>query len=96
MVFLLFLFFTWMILIGIQELMETFQMVDCTPLTSLMGLNSKLFAYSLGEITDATLYRKLIGSLILLLNTRLDLSFSISTLSSFMENLSYLHWLASL
>ena len=59
-------------------------MVDCTTLSSPMDPNSKLSTLGLGELADAPLYRKLIESLILLLNTRLDLCFSISTLSLFM------------
>ena len=69
----------------IQELLESFQIVDCHPLTSPMDPNSKLSAHSLDEPVDATLYGKLVGSLIWLLNTHLDLGFSIRTLSSFMQ-----------
>ena len=48
----------------IQELLESFQMVDCTALSSPMDPNSKLSTHGPRELADAPLYRKLIGSLI--------------------------------
>lgn len=41
---------------------------------------------------DATLYRQLVGSLIYLTTTRLDLAYAVSTLSQFMSKPLESHW----
>ena len=44
---------------------------------------------------DATLYRQLVGSLIYLTTTRLDLAYSVSVLSQFMSKPLESHWVAT-
>ena len=48
-----------------------------------------------GELVDPTLYHQLIGSLMYLVNTRLDMSFAVNTLSQFMVKPRRLHWIAA-
>ena len=45
-----------------------------------------------GELVDPTLYLQLIGSLMYLVSTRLDLSFAVNTLSHFMVEPRRVHW----
>jgi len=44
---------------------------------------------------DPTLYRQLIGSLMYLVNTRLDFCYAINTLSQFMVEPKRAHWAAA-
>lgn len=57
-----------------------------------MDPNQKLPQYDSSSPVDPTLYRTLIGSLIWLLNTRMDLSFPVGLLSSFMQKPLQCHW----
>jgi hypothetical protein len=45
----------------------------------------KLSKESNSALVDATMYRRLVGSLIYLVNTRLDLAFSVGFVSRFMQ-----------
>ncbi|KAL0448264.1 UNVERIFIED_CONTAM: Copia protein [Sesamum latifolium] len=62
-------------------------MSHCKPISTPMALNEKLYVHDDGEKFDHSLYRKLIGSL-LYLNTRADITHSVSLLSRFMNKLS--------
>ena len=44
---------------------------------------------------DHTLYRQLIGSLMYLVNTRLDINFAVNSLSQFMVDPRRVHWTAA-
>ena len=44
---------------------------------------------------DSTMYRQLIGSLLYLVHTRLDICFVVCTLSQVMTNLRHVRWVAS-
>ena len=61
----------------VQELHQAFDMQACKPISTPMDPNQKLSAHDAGELVDASLYRKHVGSLIWLLNTRLDISFPV-------------------
>jgi hypothetical protein len=50
-----------------------------------MASNMKLLDDMTSEVMDATLYRKMVGSLMNLTNTRLDICFFVNTLSQYME-----------
>jgi hypothetical protein len=49
-----------------------------------METNLKLLVDTSSELIDATLYRQIIGSLMYLTNTRLDICFAVNTLSQFL------------
>lgn len=57
------------------DILSRFHMGDCRPMSM-----QKLHAFE-SELVDSTLYRQLIGSLMYLVNTRLDICFAVNTLS---------------
>ena len=57
------------------EILKRFGMMDCKFMITPMTMNLKLFGDTTSETIDATLYRKMIGSLMYLMNTRLDIWF---------------------
>ena len=61
-------------------------MQEARPISSPMDPNQKLSAFDDSTPADAQLYRKLVGSLIWLLNTKLDIRFHVGLLARFMSN----------
>ena len=59
----------------VVEILKRFRMMDCKSMTTSMTMNLKLFGDTISETVDATLYRKMIGLLMYLTNTRLDICF---------------------
>ena len=55
-------------------------MMDCKAMTKPMALNMKLLSDASSETVDATMYRQMIGSLMYLLDMRLDTCFVVNTL----------------
>jgi hypothetical protein len=51
----------------------------------------KLLVDTSSDLIDATLYRQIIGSLMYLMNTRLDICFFVSTLSQFLVEPRHVH-----
>jgi hypothetical protein len=56
-------------------------MEDCRLMSTPMITNWKKLRASDSQLVDATVYRQLIGSLMYLVNTRLDIRFAVNTLS---------------
>ena len=67
-------------------------MADCKPVSTPMEVNVKLSAEDASSLVDIKKYRKLVGSLIFLTNTRLDISFSVGVLSTFSNKPRESHW----
>eukprot|EP00253_Pinus_taeda_P029388 PITA_29388 len=67
-------------------------MEDCRPMATPMITNWKKIDASEDKDVDPTLYRHLIGSLMYLVNTRLDICYSVNTLSQFMVESKRAHW----
>jgi hypothetical protein len=70
-------------------------MVECNPVSTLMEKKLKLTSKEGNEFEDATKYRYLVGSLIYLTTTRLDISFVVGIISRFMQNPCEGHWSAA-
>ena len=62
------------------DILKRFRMMDCKPMTTHMVSNLKLLSVSLSELVDSTMYCKMIGSLMYLTNTRLDIFFVVNNL----------------
>jgi hypothetical protein len=58
--------------------MKRFDMLKCKSMYTHMETNLKLLVDTSSELVDATLYRQIIGSVMYLTNTRLDICFSLS------------------
>jgi hypothetical protein len=60
------------------EIMKRFDMLECKSMNTPMETKLKLLVDTSSKLIDATLYRKIIGSLMYLTNTRPDVCFSLS------------------
>jgi hypothetical protein len=73
-------------------LLTHFHMSDCKPSPTPFQCSVKLFVECTTPLVDATLYRKLVGNLIYLTQSRPDISFSVSLVSRFMQQPHESHW----
>jgi hypothetical protein len=62
------------------EILQRFRMMDCKSMTTPMTINLKLLRDSYSYFMDPTMYKKLIGSLMHLANTRPYICFVVNTL----------------
>lgn len=74
----------------VVEILKSFWM-ECRPMTMSMITNLKKVTTTNSDMVDLTLYRKLIGSLMYLVNTRSDICFAMNTLSQFMVESRHEH-----
>ena len=77
------------------EILKRFGMMDCKAMTTPMASNLKLLSDASSKAVDATMYRQLIGSLMYLTNTRLDICFAMNTLSQFSTDPRHAHLIAT-
>jgi hypothetical protein len=78
----------------VVEILKRFGVLDCKPMATPMESNMKLLDDTTSEDVDATLYRKMIGSLMYLTNTRPDICFVVNTLSQYMVDPRRVHLIA--
>lgn len=66
-----------------MEILKRFSMMDCKSMATLMVTNLKKLGDSTSDsyLVDSSMYKKLIGTLMYLVNTRLDICFVVSALS---------------
>ena len=77
-----------------KSLLTKFKMDECKAAFVPLQQNKKLQVDDGSKYADATLYRQLVGSLIYLTTTRLDLAYAINFLSQFMTQPHENNWLA--
>jgi hypothetical protein len=77
------------------EILKRLDMLECNSMNTPMEMKLKLLADTSSELIDATLYRQIIGSLMYLTNTRIDICFSMNTLSQFLVEPRHVHLVAA-
>jgi hypothetical protein len=73
------------------EILKRFDMLECKYMNTPMEKKLKLFANTLSELIDVTLYRQIIGSMMYLTSTRPDICFVVNTLSQFLVEPRHVH-----
>eukprot|EP00253_Pinus_taeda_P036089 PITA_36089 len=79
----------------VTEILKRFRMQDCRPIATPMITNWKKIDASKDKDVNPTLYRQLIGSLMYLFNTRLDICYAVNNLIQFMVEPKRAHWAAA-
>jgi hypothetical protein len=77
------------------DLLRRFHMDDCKPTLSPFQSGVKLTTTCTSTEVDTTLYRQLIGSLLYLTHTRLNLSFFVGLVARYMQTPHESHWKAT-
>eukprot|EP00253_Pinus_taeda_P035572 PITA_35572 len=78
-----------------NEILRRFHIESCKPMeTSLTG-NWRKEDVALGEVVEAIVYKKLVGSLMYLVNTQLDMCYSVNQLSQVMIRPTKMYWNAT-
>jgi hypothetical protein len=70
-------------------------MLECKPMNTPMEAKLKLLVNTSSESIDATLYKQIIGSLMYLTNTKLDICLAVNTLSQFLVEPKHVHLVAT-
>ena len=66
-------------------------MMERKAMATPMESNLKLLNDASSDSVDATMYRQMIGYLMYLMNTRLDICFDVNTLSQFLTDSRHVH-----
>jgi hypothetical protein len=77
-----------------REILGKFHMEGCKPMDTPLPRNWRKEDATSGEVVDATIYRQLVGSLMYLVNTRLDICYAVNQLSQAMVKPTKLFWKA--
>jgi hypothetical protein len=77
-----------------KKILEMACMVDCKAAATLMEERLRLSRDNTAEEVDATLYRRIVGSLRYLIHTRLDMTYAVGYVSRFFERPTKEHFQA--
>ncbi|KAL0345462.1 UNVERIFIED_CONTAM: Retrovirus-related Pol polyprotein from transposon RE1 [Sesamum radiatum] len=69
-----------------RDLLKKFGLLKCKSISTPVEPHTKMCAHEGQDSEDATMYRKLVGSLIYLTLTRPDISFAVGVMSCYMQN----------
>ena len=69
-----------------KDLLQMYGMIDCKPMSTPIDPNVRLQEVEGKDLEDVTMYRQLIGSLIYLTLTRLDIFYPVGVVSRYMSN----------
>jgi hypothetical protein len=80
------------------DILTRFDMMECKSMATPMMKNMKKLSDSTldSDMVDPTMYKKLIGSLMYLVNISPNILFAVSTLSQFMVEPRHFHWVATM
>eukprot|EP00253_Pinus_taeda_P004119 PITA_04119 len=76
----------------IVTILQRFDMMHCKSMDTPMVTNLKKIQDNDFELSDPTMYRKLIGSLNYLVNARLDICYGMNTMRQFLVEPHCVHW----
>ncbi|XP_061339070.1 uncharacterized mitochondrial protein AtMg00810-like [Gastrolobium bilobum] len=79
----------------VEDILDWFQLKGCNPVNTPVECGLKLHKDHVGKKVDNTLYKQIVGSLMYLNATRLDIIYSVSLISRHMENPIELHLLVA-
>jgi hypothetical protein len=79
----------------VVEILKRFDMLECKSMNTPMEAKLKLLVDTSSELIDAMLYRQIIGSLMYLTNTKLDICFAVNTLSQYLVEPRHVHLVAA-
>ncbi|KAJ7978471.1 Retrovirus-related Pol polyprotein from transposon TNT 1-94 [Quillaja saponaria] len=79
----------------VREVLDRFQMKDNNPISTPTKFGLNLNKDHEGENVNNTIYKQIVGSLMFLTATRLDIMYSVSLISRYMENPTQMHLLAA-
>jgi hypothetical protein len=74
------------------DIIKRFCMEECNPVETPIPLGTKLSKKDEGPTVEPTLYKSLVGSLLYLTTTRLDIMYAASLVSRLMESPKDFHW----
>ena len=77
-----------------RGIIEKFHMQGCKPMDAPLLGNWRKEDSTLAEVVDATVYRQLVGSLMYLVNTRMDIYYAVNQLCQVMVKPTKLFWKA--
>jgi hypothetical protein len=78
-----------------MEILKNFKMTECKSMATPMVMDLNKMSNIDSRDVDIHLYRQLIGSLMYLVNTRLDIFYAVNVLSQFMSQPKHTHWIAA-
>jgi hypothetical protein len=76
-------------------ILHRFGMMDYKSMTTPIVTNLKKLRDSESNLVDPSTYRQLIGLLMYLVNTRMEICFVVNTLSQFQVEPRHVHWIAT-
>ena len=79
-----------------EEILKTFSMIECKSVGTPMEVDVKLSTEDSSPLLDEAKYRRLVGSLIYLCNTRPDINFPTGVPSRFSNKPRENHWRAGM
>ncbi|KAE8656273.1 hypothetical protein F3Y22_tig00117005pilonHSYRG00292 [Hibiscus syriacus] len=79
----------------VGEILDKFKMKDCNHMNAPSEFGLKLNKDEGGNKVNSTLYKQIIGSLMYLTTTRLDIMYAVSAISKYMECPTEIHLLAA-
>lgn len=79
----------------IIKILQKFGTMNCKLMQTSMVINLRKLRDTNSDLVDLSIYHKLIGSLMYLVNTRPDICFAVNLLSQFQVQPRHDHWIAA-
>jgi hypothetical protein len=78
-----------------MEILKKFNITKCKSMPTPMVMDLKKMSDTNSGDVDLHLYQQLIGSLMYLVNTRLNIFYAVNVLSQFMSQPKHTHWIVA-